>query len=356
MDYEKKYKEALSTARKLYNMRGDWTNLEIESIFPELRENEDERIRKALMQNLKERFGIKGNMGEGLDMPGVLAWLEKQGKNNTGISESTKQKLEDNLNKALEKETQESWNEFFDKKNPINKVEPKFKVGDFIVNDYCMGKVVELTDDAYLLDSGQGIPFSCEHNTHLWTIKDAKAGDVLCCKSGWTCIFKALDNHTNTFSSYCFMDKDKWFCNTGSECHTLDKAFIKAYNGEIHPATKEQRAILFQKMHEAGYMWDSESKKLLSLKAEPIDEQKPVEWSEEDERIYQSIIDILTKQGFQTQVNWFKFIKDRVLPQSQWKPSDEQIDALEDAIADAVSSIQKNMLNSLYQDLKKLKG
>ena len=78
MDYEEKYKKALATARKLYNMRGDWTNLEIESIFPELRESEDERIRKALMQNLKERFGTKGNMGEGLDMPDVLAWFEKK--------------------------------------------------------------------------------------------------------------------------------------------------------------------------------------------------------------------------------------------------------------------------------------
>lgn len=78
MDYEEKYKKALATARKLYNMRGDWTNLEIESIFPELRDSEDERIRKALMQNLKERFGTKGNMGEGLDMPDVLAWFEKK--------------------------------------------------------------------------------------------------------------------------------------------------------------------------------------------------------------------------------------------------------------------------------------
>ena len=38
-----------------------------------------------------------------------------------------------------------------------------------------------------------------------------------------------------------------------------------------------------------------------------------------------------------------------------WKPSEEQIEALESAIADAVSSIQMKMLNSLYQELKKLK-
>lgn len=46
--------------------------------------------------------------------------IEKQGKNNMGISESTKQKLEDNLNKALEKETPESWNKFLDEQKPTD--------------------------------------------------------------------------------------------------------------------------------------------------------------------------------------------------------------------------------------------
>jgi len=35
-----------------------------------------------------------------------------------GISETTKQELEDNLNKALEKETPESWNKFLDEQKP----------------------------------------------------------------------------------------------------------------------------------------------------------------------------------------------------------------------------------------------
>ena len=110
MDYEKKYKEALSTARKLYNMRGDWTNLEIESIFPELRENEDERIRKKIIATIHLYYGepLEDEAKE------MIAWLEKQGKNNMGISEATKQELEDNLNKALEKETPESCNKFLE--------------------------------------------------------------------------------------------------------------------------------------------------------------------------------------------------------------------------------------------------
>ena len=44
---------------------------------------------------------------------------EKQGKHDMGISEATKQKLEDNLNKALEKETPESLSEFLDEQKPV---------------------------------------------------------------------------------------------------------------------------------------------------------------------------------------------------------------------------------------------
>lgn len=78
-----KYEEALERCKKEF----DFSNLaysheeirqRLERVFPELRESEDERIRKALIQNLKERFGTKGDMGEGLYMPDVLAWLEKQ--------------------------------------------------------------------------------------------------------------------------------------------------------------------------------------------------------------------------------------------------------------------------------------
>ena len=155
---------------------------------------------------------------------------------------------------------------------------PKFNVGDFVVSDYCMGRVVEITPDAYLLDTGQGIPFSCEHNAHIWNItKDAKDGDVLCCESGWTCIFKAL-NSDISFSSYCFMDDTGWFCETGSESHTLDKAFIKAYNGNIYPATKEQCDLLFQKMKGSGYEWDADKKELKKIEdapKPPVVDEKP---------------------------------------------------------------------------------
>ena len=145
-----------------------------------------------------------------------------------------------------------------------------FHKGDWVVRGDTIAQILNIQKQYYIgLDiNGKDFVSSRFLNSdkiHLWTIQDAKDGDFLCCKSGWMCIFKSLNNHTNTFSSYCFMDSNKCFFNNGSECHTLDKEFLLAYNGEIHPATKEQRDLLFQKIKEAGYKWNTETKTLEKL-------------------------------------------------------------------------------------------
>ena len=88
MDYEQKYKEALERAKEVYNsykLFGQYTFMnEFETIFPELSESEDERIRKdivahyrlmkekALLDNQEETDGIVRTCDS------ALAWLEKQ--------------------------------------------------------------------------------------------------------------------------------------------------------------------------------------------------------------------------------------------------------------------------------------
>lgn len=161
----------------------------------------------------------------------------------------------------------------------LAKILPKFKVGDWIAHDVDANYVyhVESVGVCYHLRKGGALvlmPFIEEKYYHLWTIQDAKAGDVLCCKSGWTCVFKTLIND-ETFSSYCFMDNTKWFCETGSECHTLKEEFVKAYNGKIYPATKEQRDLLFQKMEEAGFEWDAEKKELKKVEHKSAEKVEP---------------------------------------------------------------------------------
>jgi hypothetical protein len=113
------------------------------------------------------------------------------------------------------------------------------------------------------------------------------------------------------------MDKTKWFCETGSECHTLKEEFVEAYNGKIHPATKEQREQFEKAMTDAGYTFDFEKKELKKI------EQKSTAWSEEDEMRFNNIFTLL--EGLPLSQNWFKSLKDRVQPQLKqgWSEEDE---------------------------------
>lgn len=59
-------------------------------------------------------------------------------------------------------------------------------------------------------------------------------------------------------------------------------------------------------------------------------EQQPVEWSEEDEKIYQSIMDdtVQENQLNDKQTNWLRDIKYRYFPQSkqEWSENEEEVD------------------------------
>ena len=382
-DYKEKYEQALEKAKICYK---DLSNLDgvvatmskdfFEEVFPELKESEDERVRKELIKYLKERSHSGFNREVRICNDGI-AWLEKQGK-----------------------------------PKPVDKVEPKFKVGDWIINSEGMLRHILAVDKTgYQTDYGWLTHDIYDNTYHLWTIQDAKDGDVLCCENGWTCIFKSLDS--NSFSSYCFMDCSKWFCELGGECHSLNKNLC----GKIHPATKEQRDLLFQKMHESGYEWDVKKKELKKIERKPVViipkfhegdvikpkdgghepwkimqvdisdkkyrfkdgyvihfsqendyelvEQKPT-WSEEDESMLQNILECL-KNGWSklpTDIlkyeSWLKSLKERYF----WKPSDEQIEALLKLEEMHVLEHEKNQENahlymvvkSIREQLLKLKG
>lgn len=88
MDYEKKYLEALERARQFSEnpLEEDSSSI-VEYIFPELKESDDERIRKVLIDYFnrykeQEECGIKTFFGIPTD--NIIAWVEKQGKQNQG--------------------------------------------------------------------------------------------------------------------------------------------------------------------------------------------------------------------------------------------------------------------------------
>ena len=72
--------EKLKEAKRLYQMANFDQRYVLESLFPELKESEDEKIRKTLIEYFnaypKDYFG-------GLKKSYIVAWLEKQGKKET---------------------------------------------------------------------------------------------------------------------------------------------------------------------------------------------------------------------------------------------------------------------------------
>jgi len=117
------YDKALERAREINNEQRAQPFNVMTRVFPELKESEDERIRKALLEMVHDTTGDSLWVDYNVHKEDAIAWLEKQGKNNMGISEATKQELEDNLNKALEKETPESCNKFLEKQGE-QKIDP----------------------------------------------------------------------------------------------------------------------------------------------------------------------------------------------------------------------------------------
>ena len=137
------------------------------------------------------------------------------------------------------------------------KVEPKFKVGDWISHDTAnfVFQVVSLGSCGYEVINRENytkaISFDNEENYHLWTIKDAKDGDILATKDGRPFIFKDFSdiNHPNAPTAYCGINTlDNFISGVGCAWWTDE---------EVFPATKEQRDLLFKKMKEAGYKWEN---------------------------------------------------------------------------------------------------
>lgn len=77
MDYERKYKEALEWMQSLYSGLHGATKEEAEKYFPELKDSEDERIVKCLL-NYFNHVCYNGLDLKGTDVDEVIAWLEKQ--------------------------------------------------------------------------------------------------------------------------------------------------------------------------------------------------------------------------------------------------------------------------------------
>jgi hypothetical protein len=155
---------------------------------------------------------------------------------------------------------------------------------------------------------------------HLWTIQDAKMGDILI-HNGCTFIFMGIKNGIVQAIEEIIFEPIP-FGKPGED-------------NDYHPATKEQRDTFEKAMADAGYTFDFDKKELKKI------ENKPDEWSEEDEKIYQSIMDdtVQENQLNSKQINWLRDIKYRYFPQPKQEWSEEAQQIIKDAACFILSCV-----------------
>ena len=219
----KAYDKAIERAKKLYS------NGIAEEIFPELKESEDEKIKKAIIEFFEsEDDNTTYSLAQKKD---IIAWLENQGKKYT------------------------------------DKNKPRFNVGDWIVDKFGDSWHIDSLDKKnYQVSDGKGnynyFPISKQDEMHLWTIQDARDGDVLSFYSEYKTnkivqvgiiekYVGKIGGCSNTFKIYVGMNWD-------------NNLQIGKYMGcsNIYPATKEQRNALMKEINDTGYDWDIENKEL----------------------------------------------------------------------------------------------
>lgn len=235
------------------------------SVFPELAESEDERIKREIL----ELVSIAGN---GNQFEEIKDWLEKQGKETSMFSNieddvrrrNTIQVLEyakslDTYNQYGKADIDKNiaWLEKLGEQNfdyehadisqkDFSPIKSKFKVGDWLQYRYAEPFLVEeITEQGYC-NSNSCLPFEWEDEIHLWSIDNAKDGDALVASDGSIFLFAGVDG------SAC-----KYYVAIATDNHVeINKETKGGYwetSRAVYPATKEQRDLLFQKMADAGY-------------------------------------------------------------------------------------------------------
>ena len=308
----KLYDEVVERAKKWYNTPNvdkipTFGNRIIEDIFPELYEPKDEEVRKEIIKLVQYYYGATLGCKHTVSRDKMLVWLEKQEQSKktsiwkhwkNGIAGNGEGKLtfliksgptyslssclsfecdyielseldnlmleeQDNFNSEYWRGYREGKQEVFDKYAKLKKqskqnIKPKFKIGDWVTNGACTWRIDSIKDDMYYNDCGR---FSCggdiksiDEQYHLWTIEDAKPGDVL--NANGIFIYKKHDKDCVYF--YCGINLTGEFI-----CTCVDDIWSNNY--KVYPATKEQYDLLFKKIQESGYEWDTEKKMLKNI-------------------------------------------------------------------------------------------
>ena len=270
----KRYDEAIEKAKHYYykGKAVEFTRCVTSDIFPELKEKTDEEMIQKLIAVVHLYYG------EGVDVERdeCLEWLKKQSDKNINDKKINSELFEQMLtipdgciatienNRIYIKREGKSAIEAIkeEKVDNANKVEPKFKVGEWIIQENIgVYKVAEICESWYEVidveNKHYSIGFDKEYMCRLWTIEDAKDGDILASLDSKAFIYNGNFDADNV-GAYCGL-------NINDEFVIADKKCNWCYNYNIKPATEKQRIALFDEMNYLNYVWNPETKELNRL-------------------------------------------------------------------------------------------
>ena len=398
MDYEKLHKDTIAKLQEMVNSGKITVETACGICADFIPESKDEKIMKAIIKCLKwlqDEARWINVYGSSFDS--IFAWVEKQrnlmkalqisnarigelieenyylkeqfekqDKNNMGISKSTKKKLEDSLNKALEKETPEFWNEFLDDQGERK---PYTDFSDFRTWKYIVDAVLtEKEGIGQYLDSPFTEEVAKKLQKRFGNIEQILANSAKTCNGEQKPAEWHSEDEQNLNACLGYIPDEflrRWLTDI---IHVKYDKSVELPKGVDYGIDGLYAAIdILQKTlgDVDGYQSDDgilEHKCAISAVKELSKQQKSF-WSEEDKKMSRLIGNAITTNGASIYLKskgiqvidahvWLDGLKERIQPQITWKPSDEQIGALESAI----SLLQSTTLESLYNELKKLRG
>jgi len=207
------------------------------------------------------------------------------------------------------------WNE---ETNQVEKIEiptnnPKFNVGDWIVNTgRSVRKIVEIdtTLNDYLTikdcaNKTENLPIKyAEENYHLWTIEDAKRGDILYGEVHGSNIYRALFIYSghlleDTTSPDYTCALDGWGLQVFNEI-ALSKTKLSPET--IRPATVNERTELQEAIKNNGYEVTSDNRVIKSSVVEEITPPEPIR-QYNHENLAKELETIFNQYGIDTRLN-----------------------------------------------------
>ena len=321
MDYEKKYKDALDAMRMFIypKLCGD-AKLAAENVFSELRESEDERIMKKMIEHFKSK-----TKDTWCNMPvkSILDWLEKQ-KVLTEHKEGIYYYYRDGTFTFISPPAVE---------NPHNFTVPKpnEKPVDY---DHEMWKNCEANFEGgkkEVIDHPEKYGLQKEQKP-AWSEEDEKIK---------SCIGLALTD----------VDEQRFkdFGTTLKDCLSWLKSLLPQPKSEWSEEDKDYYDTIVRKLEVIG-----DDSGLSSNQIKFLREHCPLsrsEWNEEDETIIEGACSALEIYGHTKLAGRLKSLR------PSWKPSEEQMSMLRAVINDPNNSGAESCqlaLRGIYEQLKKL--